>query len=755
VLRLLTEKHKDRVAGAVIRVGGVLVILVVVAIVVDIGLEAVPLFLGATAGPVEEVAAASDAVLVGTDPRREIVWSLDREGLITLHGGESAPPLRVLAEDERVVAVDHEIHGLVVVLSSTGQVIAGQVRFRDEWHSGQRRTQVRFRSAAEPCRLRGRGPWAGVTANASGDGDLVLAARSVDGSLELARWWAEDEEWEHLPAPALGAVHQVAVAEELDSLAVVESGGGLRIFRLPALDEVAVEGLDGPVAAVRYVIGGGTLLVGGRDGRVGVMLLVPRVRVGNGGHGSLRLNGVRLGPGDEVLLPDDQIGARLAGNASVEVSPAPPVCRLVRELEPMSATPSVIAPSHRRRGFAVGSEDGSVALYHATSGRRLLADRWDQGRVDALAIAPKADGLVALVRGQLLTRWVRNPHPEVSLRTLFLPVWYEGYAAPKWVWQSTGGTDAFEPKLSLWPLLFGTLKATLYAMLISVPLALLAAIYVSQLAPSWVQSTVKPTLELMAAVPSVVVGFLAALWLAPRLETHLFPVLLALLGLPLGVILSLLVWRLMPAGLRRRLPSGSELGVVLLCTAAAMAAVSLLSGPLEGLLFGGDFKRFLFTEWGLRYDQRNSLVVGLGLGFAVIPVIFTIAEDACSAVPRSLVNAARALGATPWQTAIRLVVPAASPGLFAAMMLGFGRAVGETMIVLMAAGNTPLLELSPFNGMRTMSAAIAVEIPEAPVGGTLFRVLFLTGALLFLFTLVLTTAADVVGSYLRRRYGRF
>ena len=100
-------------------------------------------------------------------------------------------------------------------------------------------------------------------------------------------------------------------------------------------------------------------------------------------------------------------------------------------------------------------------------------------------------------------------------------------------------------------------------------------------------------------------------------------------------------------------------------------------------------------------------------------------------------------------------MPAASPGLFAAVMLGLGRAVGETMIVLMATGNTPLLDLSPFNGMRTMSAAIAVEIPEAPVGGTLFRVLFLTGTLLFAFTLLVTTAADVVGSHLRKRYARF
>jgi phosphate transport system permease protein len=188
---------------------------------------------------------------------------------------------------------------------------------------------------------------------------------------------------------------------------------------------------------------------------------------------------------------------------------------------------------------------------------------------------------------------------------------------------------------------------------------------------------------------------------------------------------------------------------------AVGAVAAALAGPLEQWLFAGDLQRFLFTDWGMRYDQRNSLVVGLALGFAVIPVIFTIAEDACSAVPRNLVTASRALGATRWQTAVRLVAPAASPGLFAAVMLGLGRAVGETMIVLMAAGNTPLLDLSPFNGMRTMSAAIAVEIPEAPVDGTLFRVLFLTGTLLFVFTLLLTTVADLVGDRLRRRYARF
>jgi phosphate transport system permease protein len=288
-----------------------------------------------------------------------------------------------------------------------------------------------------------------------------------------------------------------------------------------------------------------------------------------------------------------------------------------------------------------------------------------------------------------------------------------------------------------------------------VPLALVAAVWVSQLAPVRLQTVIKPTLELMAAVPSVVVGFLAALWLAPRLEAALLSAIVGAAALPVSVLVALALWRIAPAGLRRRVPMGGELVVLAIAAVGVVTAAVLLTDPVESALFGGDFQRFLFTELGVRYDQRNSIVVGIALGFAVIPVIFTIAEDACSAVPQSLVSASRALGATRWQTAVRLVVPAASPGLFAAVMLGLGRAVGETMIVLMAAGNTPLLDLSAFNGMRTMSAAIAVEISEAPVGSTLFRVLFVTGTLLFVFTFLLTTAADVVGSYLRKRYARF
>ncbi len=167
-------------------------------------------------------------------------------------------------------------------------------------------------------------------------------------------------------------------------------------------------------------------------------------------------------------------------------------------------------------------------------------------------------------------------------------------------------------------------------------------------------------------------------------------------------------------------------------------------GALERALFAGDFKAWLLAAAGVTYDQRNAVVVGFALGFAVIPIIFTLAEDAFSNVPPRLISASLALGATRWQAARTVAIPAASPGLFAAVMTGFGRAVGETMIVLMATGNTPILSLSPFDGMRTMSACIAVELPEAPYGGSLYRVLILTALLLFAMTFVLNTAAVVV-----------
>jgi len=151
------------------------------------------------------------------------------------------------------------------------------------------------------------------------------------------------------------------------------------------------------------------------------------------------------------------------------------------------------------------------------------------------------------------------------------------------------------------------------------------------------------------------------------------------------------------------------------------------------------------------YVQRNTFIVGFAMGFAVIPIIYTLAEDALNAVPDHLRAASLGCGATPWQTAMWVILPTALSGVFSAIMIGMGRAVGETMIVVMSAGNTPLIDLNIFNGLRALSANIAVELPEAPKDGTLYRVLFLTGLVLFGMTFVINTVAELVRLRFRKR----
>jgi phosphate transport system permease protein len=269
------------------------------------------------------------------------------------------------------------------------------------------------------------------------------------------------------------------------------------------------------------------------------------------------------------------------------------------------------------------------------------------------------------------------------------------------------------------------------------------------------RSVVKPVVEVMAALPSVVLGFIAGLWLAPMVERIVPGILLMPVVIPLLAVLGAALWARLPVGLRGRVPTGWEAVLLVPIVIGGGALAIWLGGEAERYLLGDDYRHFLLQAFGLTYDQRNSLVVGIAMGFAVIPIIFTVAEDSISAVPPGLNAGSLALGATRWQTAMRTVLPTASPGIFSAIMIGFGRAVGETMIVLMATGNTPVMDMSIFNGFRALSANIAVELPEAPEGGTLFRVLFVAALLLFLMTFVVNTAAELVRLRLRKKYRTF
>ncbi len=248
-------------------------------------------------------------------------------------------------------------------------------------------------------------------------------------------------------------------------------------------------------------------------------------------------------------------------------------------------------------------------------------------------------------------------------RYLLRPHRWNDYSRPEYIWQPVSQI----PKYNIVPLIIGSLKVTIVALIFAVPMALGAAVYVSQLARPRVREITKPVIELLAGIPSVVLGFFALIVMATVLQ------------------------------------------------------------------------------WVFGYPSRlNALCAGVALGFSVIPVVFSIAEDALTSVPRSYLQAALALGASQWKAAAQVVVPAALPGIFASIALGFGRAIGETMIVLMASGNASIVSWSMLDSTRTITATIAAELGEVVFGSPHYRILFLIGVMLFAVTFLTNLIADVV-----------
>ncbi|HXC49473.1 MAG TPA: ABC transporter permease subunit [Candidatus Limnocylindrales bacterium] len=572
-----------------------------------------------------------------------------------------------------------------------------------------------------------------------------------------------------------------------NALAVWEDGHAVRVDVRDLAKPAIVEELDllrdpqAQISSATFLTGKNTIVVGDTRGGLHAWFKVPAptMATGDGAH-FIRAHDLQAGP----------------------------------------AAVTALIPSPRTRLLAAGYADGTVRIYHVTS-ERLVAESHARNAISALAMLPD-DKTVVAWDGRFEAFELDAPHPEVSAGSLFRPVLYEGYPKPDHVWQSSSGSDDFEPKLGLWPLVFGTMKATFYSMLFGVPIALMAAIYTSEFLRPEVKAVVKPSIEMMASLPSVVLGFLAALVLAPLVERSVTEVLAAVVLVPFSLLLAAHLWQFAGSGRRAKLEEArfALAGVAIL---AGVAAAVIVGPALERHLFAGDIHRWLdgrigdatagwlfvtlpltatsaavvvgrigrrtergsaavrslavflaasvaaiAAAWGaasllsaagldLRgtflgtYVQRNALVVGFVMAFAIIPIIYTIAEDALSSIPESLRAGSLALGATPWQTAVRIVIPTAMSGLFSAMMIGLGRAVGETMIVLMAAGNTPVLEWNVFNGFRTLSANIAVELPEAVRGGSHYRTLFLAAFTLFIMTFVLNTAAELVRLRFRSR----
>ena len=423
----------------------------------------------------------------------------------------------------------------------------------------------------------------------------------------------------------------------------------------------------------------------------------------------------------------------------------------IRSFQLGDAPITQIIPEERRKGFVALDSEGRLGLFHSTAHRTLLTEQVVEGGAIG-ALSPRANRLLLESKAGLQRFYIDNPHPEISWSALWGKVWYESYDEPKHVWQSTSANSDFEPKMSLAPLTFGTLKAAFYAMLLAAPLAICAAIYTAYFMAPAMRRKVKPVIELMEALPTVILGFFAGLFLAPYVEGHLPGIFSLLLLTPVGVLLAAYAWSRLPERIRLVVPDGWEaallIPVILLVGAGSLG----MSGHLENWFFGGDMRLWISNDLGITFDQRNALVVGLAMGFAVIPNIYSIAEDAVFSVPKSLTFGSLALGATPWQTLTRVVILTASPGIFSALMIGLGRAVGETMIVLMATGNTPIMDMNIFQGLRTLAANVAVEMPESEVGSTHYRVLFLSALVLLSFTFVMNTLAELIRTRLRKKY---
>ncbi len=594
----------DRFAKLVVQSGGLLVILSILAIFVFLVREVAPLFIAPTAKqigayPTERPSATlPQPSVVGVDEHLEITYRFTTDGIafIDLLTGKSlqiAVPEAFKQATMSAVSRSHGKSDHVAAGTVDGKVITASIDFASDYASGNRiivasiNPEAAFQAdptqheilrlayqktdvgtAAAVFTDAGRLWYTATRSTPRPDGNVSMSADSIDLTPHIA-----------------GTVTALVLDSRGETLSAGTADGYLyhfdvrEITRPVLLGSYAVAPRGTAVTALEYLIGDRSLVIGTGAGDVSVWM--------------------------PVRLANESNTTRL---------------QTIHRFAPHSAAVTAISPSQRDKGFITGDANGNVSVHYATSEQTVLRLSGHGAPVQALLFGPKANGAVVLDReGQLRSYAINNPHPEITLASLFLPVWYEGYSQPEHVWQSSSGSDDFEPKFGLTPLIFGTLKGTLYALLLAVPLAVLGAIYTSMFMHPDLRARIKPVIEIMAALPTVVLGFLAGLWMAPLLE-RIFPAVVGMVFVvPLSVVLASLAWQLVPSVIRNRLRPGAEFLLLIPVIAGAVALCVSQNQGLEALLFGGHYKEWLASHLGVRYDQRNALVVGLAMGFAIIP----------------------------------------------------------------------------------------------------------------------------------------
>lgn len=736
------RKLKDKATSATVGVGGISVIVAIMLIFIYLLYEVMPLFhpasvepweyQGKTVAPYQAPGSEKSTLYLAIEEQNEIAMRLTTEGNYNFfdvrtgqeikngnlgHTESAITAFGVDSDPSRQFAVAHEDGSLTFVKQEYKVTYPDDVRtITPSMLYPYADNELQLNPAIKDIKhLAVRDSESKLVAVSADDSQLGLSIYSKDenfitGEMELtANYYA-------LPSIS-GSINTLLLGSSQQWLYIADNGGRIIMVDLrkpaePVMHE-PVRATEGQILSFEMLLGGNSVLVSDNLGEVSQWFLV------RDDNNEYQMTKIRS-------FAESQSGGKVAS----------------------------VVIEQRRKGFLLATEEGEVSFFNTTAHNRVLSDQLVDEGIRNIAISPRANGLLIEDKTGKLSFWqVNNEHPEVSWDALWSKVWYEGYQEPEFIWQSSASNNDFEPKYSLMPLAFGTLKAAFYAMLLATPLAICGAIYTAYFMAPGLRRKVKPFIELMEALPTVILGFLAGLWLAPYVETNLANIFTILFVVPLGVLLFAFTWQQMPKQIRWLVPEGWDAALLIPVIILLTLFCSPLSSIIEHLFFGGDMRNFVSNDLGITFDQRNALVVGMAMGFAVIPTIFSITEDAIFSVPKHLSNGSLALGASPWQTLTRVVMPTASPGIFSAVMIGMGRAVGETMIVLMATGNTPIMDMNIFEGMRTLAANIAVEMPESEVGSSHFRILFLAALVLFLFTFVVNTVAEVVRQRLRRKYG--
>lgn len=739
----------DRLMTGLIMIGGVSIIVAVFFIFVFIAFKITPLF---RAAQVEEVRTLvipdKDVLSFGISESRDLIYLLTQDGSLYFVPKDENDPRGIftvdkpLPDDFELLSFYHDkLRDRLVLTSTDGRVQIKELSFRSDFTTDSERPVTRPEINSLPMIQLGstQSPIFNAVFSAGSRTRLVAGMQRLDEKTTVRVAVLTQRRTPFGMGPL-----QIGAQSELTDLL---RGEPKQILATGTGDGLVVAYGDGTVDFFRINDSAEVTLVQSFDPL-------------ENGSPTAAFDRMEFVLGDQTIIFFDTSGYHVAWNLAFIPEQSGRFFIPSKTFPDLPGALQSFSASRSNKTFLVTSNNFARLSLMTT-----MATRWQAEmpfEIRQALIAPRYDALYFLdKKGNIHFSDMVDDHPITGMTAFFARIQYEGRPGKIWDWQSDGDAD-FERKLSMVPLMIGTLKGTIYAMFIAVPIALLSAVYVSQFLRPSLKKVVKPTMEIMASLPSVILGFFAGMWLSPIISNAVPSVMLAVIGVFVGAVITGLIWTRLPNHIRLRVPAGWEFALVFV-PAMFVAWLGWQFGQVvEQWMFVqydddlqrnvGSFRMWVVNVLGWDFETRNALVVGFAMGFAVIPIIFTISEDSMSNVPNAFRSGSLALGASRWQTAIRIVLPTAAAGIFSALMIGFGRAIGETMIMVMATGNAVVQDFNPFTGMRTLSANIAVEISEAEQNGTLYRTLFLCAFILFTFTFTLNTFAELLRQWLRKRY---